>query len=68
MHPGKSTKPRPPSRPFNAAEHLRSEADVAAYIEAMIEDGDPRAVSLALRTVADFLERTTQYRRRPRED
>ena len=55
MHPGKSTKPRRPSRPFNAVEHLRSEAEVAAYLKAMLQDADPRAVSVALRTVADFM-------------
>ena len=50
---GKTTKPAPRSRPFRASEHLRSEADVAAYIEAMLEDGDSRAVPVALRTVAE---------------
>lgn len=50
---GKTTKPAPRSRPFRASEHLRSEADIAAYIEAMLQDGDARAVPVALRTVAD---------------
>ena len=49
----KTTRPVSPSRPFSAAEHLRSEAKVAAYIEAMLEDGDARAVPVALRTVID---------------
>jgi probable addiction module antidote protein len=53
MPTGKITKPASPSRPFKAAEHLRSEAEVAAYVEAMLEDGDPRAVPIALRTVVD---------------
>ena len=53
MRTGKTTKPASPSRPFIAAEHLRSEAEVAAYIEAMLEDGDARAVPVALRTVVD---------------
>ncbi len=53
MRTGKTTKPASPSCPFRAAEHLRSEAEVAAYIEAMLEDGDPRAVPIALRTVAE---------------
>lgn len=39
--------------PFRAADHLRSKKDVAAYIEAMLADGDPRAVPIALRTVAE---------------
>jgi DNA-binding phage protein len=55
MRTGKSAKPGPRSRPFNAAEHLRSEAEVAAYIEAILEDGDARAVPIALRTVAEAL-------------
>ena len=50
---GKTTKPASRSRPFNAAQHLRNEVEVAAYIEAMLEDGDPRAVPIALRTVAE---------------
>jgi probable addiction module antidote protein len=53
MHTGKTAKPASPSRPFIAAEHLRSEVEVAAYIEAMLEDGDARAVPVALRTVID---------------
>ncbi len=53
MRTGKTTKPAFPSRPFRAAEHLRSEAEVAAYIEAMLQDGDARAVPIALRTVVD---------------
>src|SRR5450755_3595896 len=53
MRTGKTTKPGSPSRPFKAAEHLRSEVEVAAYIEAMLEDGDARAVPFALRTVVD---------------
>jgi len=50
---GKTTKAASRSRPFNAANHLRSEAEIAAYIEAMLEDGDARAVPVALRTVAE---------------
>src|SRR6202034_4359074 len=53
MRTGKTTKPAAPSRPFIAAGHLRSEAEVAAYIEAMLKDGDARAVPVALRTVVD---------------
>jgi len=53
MRTGKTTKPVSPSRPFSAAEHLRSEAEVAAYLEAMLEDGDARAVPVALRAVVD---------------
>jgi probable addiction module antidote protein len=53
MRTGKTTKPASPSRTFRAADHLRSEAEVAVYIEAMLEDGDARAVPIALRTVVD---------------
>lgn len=53
MRTGKTTKAASPSRPFRAADNLRSEAEVAAYIEAMLEDGDARAVPVALRTVVD---------------
>jgi probable addiction module antidote protein len=53
MRIGKTTRVASPSRPFNAAKHLRSEAEVAAYIEAMLEDSDARAVPVALRTVVD---------------
>ncbi len=55
MSTGKTTKPANRSRPFNAARHLRSEAEVVACIEAMLEDGDAGAVPVALRTVADAL-------------
>jgi hypothetical protein len=68
MHPEKSTKPGRRSRPFNAAEHQRSEAEVAAYIAVMTEDGDPRALAVALRTAADFMRSKTLYRPGPRED
>jgi probable addiction module antidote protein len=33
--------------------HLRNEAEIAAYIEATLEDGDARAVPVALRTIAE---------------
>lgn len=55
MRTGKTTKPAAPSRPFKAGEHLRNHGEVAAYIEAMLEDGDARAVPIALRTVVDAL-------------
>ena len=53
MRTGKTTRPVSPSRPFRAADHLQSEAEVAAYIEVMLEDGDARAVPVALRTLAE---------------
>lgn len=53
MPTGKTTKPATASAPFRAATHLRSNAEIAAYIEEMLADGDARAVPIALRTVAD---------------
>lgn len=55
MHTGKTTKPAVASVPFRASDHLRSDKDIAVYIEAMLEDGDTRAIPIALRTVADAL-------------
>ena len=39
-------------RPFDAANYLRDQADVAAYLEAAAEDGDPGTLAVALGTVA----------------
>jgi len=55
MRTGKTTKRVPPNAPFRPADHLRSDAEVAVYIEEMLADGDARAVPVALRTVADAL-------------
>lgn len=55
MSTGKTSKTAAASVPFRAAEHLHSNAEIAAYIEAMLADGDARAVPIALRTVADAL-------------
>ncbi len=54
MPTGKTTKPvSVASAPFRPADHLRTEVEIAAYIESMLADGDARAVPVALRTVAD---------------
>jgi len=54
MPTGKTTKrATAPSVPFRAAHHLRNDAEIAAYIEAMLADGDARAVPVALRTVVE---------------
>ncbi|HEY4210146.1 MAG TPA: addiction module antidote protein [Steroidobacteraceae bacterium] len=55
MLTGKTTKPVAASVPFRAADHLRSDKDIAAYVEAMLIDGDARAVPIALRTIAEAL-------------
>jgi probable addiction module antidote protein len=51
---GKITKAAS-SAPFRAADYLRTDKQMAAYIETMLEDGDPRAVPIALRTVAEAI-------------
>jgi probable addiction module antidote protein len=37
---------------WDAADHLRSRADIAAYLEAALEDGDPALVAAALGDIA----------------
>lgn len=38
--------------PWDAADHLHDELDVAAYLDAAFEDGDPRLIATALGDVA----------------
>jgi probable addiction module antidote protein len=40
------------TRPWDAAENLKSEEDMAAYLEAALEDGDPALVAAALGDIA----------------
>ncbi|MGC3984182.1 MAG: putative addiction module antidote protein [Pseudorhodoferax sp.] len=40
------------TRPFDAAHYLRDEADMAAYLQAAIDDGDPVLLAAALGDVA----------------
>lgn len=40
------------TKPFDSAEHLRTDEDVAAYLEAAFEDGDPALVAHALGVIA----------------
>jgi probable addiction module antidote protein len=40
------------TRPWDVAEHLETEADMAAYLEAVLEDGDPALVTAALGDIA----------------
>lgn len=51
--------------PFDPADHLHSTADVAAYLEAVIDDGgdDPAVITRALSTIA----RTQNFSRIARE-
>ncbi|MBI2383013.1 MAG: putative addiction module antidote protein [Gammaproteobacteria bacterium] len=39
--------------PFRAADHLKTDAERAAYLEALLEDGDSRALTLGLRDLAE---------------
>ncbi len=40
------------TRPWDAAAHLQSEADMVAYLEAAFEDGDPTLIAAALGDIA----------------
>lgn len=40
------------TRPYDTAEYLRSDADMAAYLEACLEEGDPALVTHALGAIA----------------
>jgi len=40
------------TRPWDAAEHLATEEDMAAYLEAALEDGDPALIAAALGDIA----------------
>ena len=40
------------TRPWDAAEHLETTEDMAAYLEAALEDGDPALVAATLGDIA----------------
>ncbi|MFP4306289.1 MAG: addiction module antidote protein [Desulfococcaceae bacterium] len=40
------------THPWDPAEHLETREDVAAYLEAALEDGDPAVISAALGDIA----------------
>ena len=40
------------TRPWDPAEHLETEEDMAAYLEAALEEGDPALVAAALGDIA----------------
>jgi probable addiction module antidote protein len=40
------------TRPYDAAEYMETAEDMAAYLEAALEDGDPAVVVHALGTIA----------------
>jgi probable addiction module antidote protein len=40
------------TRPWDAAEHLNTATDMAAYLEAALEDGDPTLITAVLGDIA----------------
>jgi probable addiction module antidote protein len=40
------------TRPWDAAEHLETEEDMASYLEAALQEGDPALVAAALGDIA----------------
>jgi len=42
----------PSTRPWDPADHLESDEDIVAYLEAAFEDGDPALIAAALGDVA----------------
>jgi probable addiction module antidote protein len=40
------------TRPYDAAEYLETDEDVAAYLQAALEDGEPKVVIQALGNIA----------------
>ncbi len=46
------TTARTRSSPWDAADYLATDEDIAAYIEAAFEDGDARLIAAALGNVA----------------
>jgi len=44
--------PKTMTRPYESAEYLRTDEDMAAYLDAALEDGDPELMAHAVRTVA----------------
>ncbi len=53
------------TKKWDATEHLKTEADAAAYLEAAFEDGDPALVAATLGDIARVKGRLT-LRARPR--
>lgn len=44
--------PKTTTRPYDSAEYLETPEDMAAYLEAALEDGEPRVVVHALGAIA----------------
>jgi probable addiction module antidote protein len=43
---------KPPTRPWDAAEHLETDEDMVAYLEAALESGDASLIAAALGDIA----------------
>jgi probable addiction module antidote protein len=48
----KTRKRQATTKRWDAADHLNTRADIAAYLEAALEDGDPALVAAALGDIA----------------
>ena len=44
--------PKTNTKPWDPAEHFASEAEMAAYLEAALEEGDPALIAAALGDIA----------------
>jgi probable addiction module antidote protein len=44
-----------PSRPLRATDHLQTNDERAAFLEALLEDGDSRVITLGLRELAESI-------------
>lgn len=44
--------PKTPTSPWDPAEHLNTDDDMAAYLEAALEEGDPALIAAALGDIA----------------
>ncbi len=43
---------KPKTRPWDVAEHLKTAEDMAAYLEAALEEGDPALIAAAIGDIA----------------
>ncbi len=50
-----------PSVKFNATDYLNSPEDIAQYLNAVFEDGEPKLLTVALRDVADAMGGMTRF-------
>ncbi len=46
------TKPKPKTVPWDSARYLQTKEDIADYLEAVLEDGDPGLITHALGVIA----------------